>query len=200
MKKFFVAMLAAMIFYAPTVFAEDEIEVPEEIFTWIQSTPRGNYYFNHQQINYAVDDGIINLNILIVPTLCTYDEIQIDDVKQKRRWRSQSMKGYDDLIGRADYLQFDLVNATVQITERVDLDSTFTALDSDFSGQPIELANLSPQDVSCKFYRAILSWAKDHNEMLIKKSRGKLSEEDSKLSPEDMPLMKFEFPSNSVEE
>ena len=200
MKKFFVTMLAAMIFYAPTVFAEDEIEVPEEIFTWIQSTPRGNYYFNHQQINYAVDDGIINLNILIVPTLCTYDEIQIDDVKQKRRWRSQSMKGYDDLIGRADYLQFDLVNATVQITERVDLDSTFTALDSDFSGQPIELANLSPQDVSCKFYRAILSWAKDHNEMLIKKSRGKLSEEDSKLSPEDMPLMKFEFPSNSVEE
>ena len=200
MKKFFVAMLAAMIFYAPTVFAEDEIEVPEEIFTWIQSTPRGNYYFNHQQINYAVDDGIINLNILIVPTLCTYDEIQIDDVKQKRRWRSQSMKGYDDLIGRADYLQFDLENATVQITERVDLDSTFTALDSDFSGQPIELANLSPQDVSCKFYRAILSWAKDHNEMLIKKSRGKLSEEDSKLSPEDMPLMKFEFPSNSVEE
>ncbi len=200
MKKFFVAMLAAMIFYAPTVFAEDEIEVPEEIFTWIQSTPRGNYYFNHQQINYAVDDGIINLNILIVPTLCTYDEIQIDDVKQKRRWRSQSMKGYDDLIGRADYLQFDLVNATVQITERVDLDSTFTALDSDFSGQPIELANLSPQDVSCKFYRAILSWAKDHNEMLIKKSRGKLSEEDSKLSPEDMPLMKFDFPSNSTEE
>ena len=200
MKKFFVAMLAAMIFYAPTVFAEDEIEVPEEIFTWIQSTPRGNYYFNHQQINYAVDDGIINLNILIVPTLCTYDEIQIDDVKQKRRWRSQSMKGYDDLIGRADYLQFDLENATVQITERVDLDSTFTALDSDFSGQPIELANLSPQDVSCKFYRAILSWAKDHNEMLIKKSRGKLSEEDSKLSPEDMPLMKFDFPSNSTEE
>ena len=200
MKKFFVTMLAAMIFYAPTVFAEDEIEVPEEIFTWIQSTPRGNYYFNHQQINYAVDDGIINLNILIVPTLCTYDEIQIDDVKQKRRWRSQSMKGYDDLIGRADYLQFDLVNATVQITERVDLDSTFTALDSDFSGQPIELANLSPQDVSCKFYRAILSWAKDHNEMLIKKSRGKLSEEDSKLSPEDMPLMKFDFPSNSTEE
>ena len=200
MKKFFIAMLAAMIFYAPTVFAEDEIEVPEEIFTWIQSTPRGNYYFNHQQINYAVDDGIINLNILIVPTLCTYDEIQIDDVKQKRRWRSQSMKGYDDLIGRADYLQFDLVNATVQITERVDLDSTFTALDSDFSGQPIELANLSPQDVSCKFYRAILSWAKDHNEMLIKKSRGKLSEEDSKLSPEDMPLMKFDFPSNSTEE
>lgn len=200
MKKLFLTILAIMIFSAPAVFAEDENKVPNEIFTWIQSTPRGNYYFNHQQINYAVEDGIINLNVLIVPTLCTYDEIQIDDVKQKRRWRSLSLKGYNDLIGRADYLQFDLANATVQITERVDLDSTFTALDSDTSGQPIELASLSAQDVSCKFYRAIIKWAKDHHEMLIKKSRGKLSESDEKLSLDDMPLMKFEFPENSTEE
>lgn len=198
MKKFFITLLAAMIFYAPTTFA-NEIEVPEEVFTWVQSTPRGNYYFNHQQISYAVEDGIIDLNILIVPTICTYDEIQIDDVKQKRRWRLLPMKGYEDLIGRADYLRFDLSNSTVQVTERVDLDSTFTALESDTSGQPAELSSFATQDVNCKFYRAIIKWAKEHNEMLIKRSRGKLSEEDEKLSPDDMPLMKFEFPESAVD-
>lgn len=195
MKKFLIGFLAANLFFTPVTFA-DEIEVPEEIFTWVQSTPRGNYYFNHQQIGYAVEDGIIDLNILIVPTVCTYDEIQIDDVKQKRRWRMLSLKGYSDLVGRADYLRFDLANATVQITERVDLDSTFSPLDNDISGQPAELSSFSGQDVNCKFYRAIIKWAKDHNEILIKRSRGKLSEEDSKLSPEDMPLMKFIFPTN----
>lgn len=195
MKKFLSVLLAISLFFTPTVFAE-EIEIPEEVFTWVQSTPRGNYYFNHQQICYAVDDGIIDLNVLIVPTICTYDEIQIDDVKQKRRWRMLPMKGYNDLIGRADYLRFDFSNATVQVTERTDLDSTFTALDNDISGQPIELSSLSSQDVSCKFYRAIIKWAKEHNEILIKRSRGKLSESDSKLENEDMPLMKFNFPEN----
>ena len=199
MRKFFIAMLAATTFFVtPAVtFAEDEeeVNVPTTVFSWVQSTPRGNYYFNYQQICYAKnDDGTVNLNILIVPTLCTYDNIQIEDVQQKRRMRGQSMKGYGDLVGRADYLRFDLEKGTVQITERVDLDSTFSPLASDKSGEPVELSTLAKNGVAHKFYRGIIKWAKEHNDLILNHTHGNLSEEDSKLDEEDFPIIKFKFP------
>lgn len=201
MKKILIGMLAATMFFSPVNVLAKEVTVPEEIFTWALSTPRGNYYFNHQQINYAVnDDNTIDLNILIVPTICTYDNIQIEDVQQKRRWRMLSTKGYNDLIGRADYLKFDLKNGTVQVTERNDLDSTFTSLDSDKTGEPINLSSLSKTEITYKFYNSIIKWAKEHHEMLVKRSRGKLSKADEKLKLEDVPINKFEFPDGSDDE
>lgn len=205
MKKFLIAMLAAATFFITpaTTFAEEEdeeINVPTTVFTWIQSTPRGNYYFNHQQICYAKnEDGIVDLNILIVPTICTYDNIQIEDVQQKRRMRGQSMKGYDDLIGRADYLRFDLKNNTVQITERVDLDSTFSPLSSDKSGEPVDLSTLPKNGIACKFYRGIIKWAQKHGDLILQHTRGILSDDDEKLGEEDFPIVKFKF-SNDEEE
>lgn len=203
MKKFLIAMLAAATFFitpATTFAEEDEINVPTTVFTWIQSTPRGNYYFNHQQICYAKnEDGIVDLNILIVPTICTYDNIQIEDVQQKRRMRGQSMKGYDDLIGRADYLRFDLKNNTVQITERVDLDSTFSPLSSDKSGEPVDLSTLPKNGIACKFYRGIIKWAQKHGDLILQHTRGILSDDDEKLGEEDFPIVKFKF-SNDEEE
>ena len=51
-------------------------KVQETIFQWVQSSSRANYYFNKQQICYAVDDkGMIDMNTLIVPTLKTYDDV-----------------------------------------------------------------------------------------------------------------------------
>lgn len=195
MKKILIGMLAATMFFSPVNVLAKEVTVPEEIFTWALSTPRGNYYFNHQQINYAVnDDNTIDLNILIVPTICTYDNIQIEDVQQKRRWRMLPMKGYNDLIGRADYLKFDLKNGTVQVTERNDLDSTFTSLDSDKTGEPVELSSLSKNEITYRFYRSIIKWAKEHHEMLVKRSRGKLSKVDERLKPENAPINEFKFP------
>ena len=201
MKKFFIAMLAAATFFITPVitfaeeYDEEEINVPTTVFTWIQSTPRGNYYFNHQQICYAKnEDGTVDLNILIVPTICTYDNIQIEDVQQKRRMRGQSTKGYDDLVGRADYLRFDLKNNTVQITERVDLDSTFSPLSSDKSGEPVDLSTLPKNGIACKFYRGIIKWAKEHNDLIVQHTRGQLSEEDLKLKNEDYPIAKFKIP------
>lgn len=196
MKKFLVGMVTAAIFFAPSVtFAEDEIEVPEDIYKWVHSTSRGNYYFNYQQMGYRVKyDGTLDLNTLMVPTICTYDDIQIQDVIQKRRWRKLSTKGYEILAGRADYLRFDLTRGTVQVVRRVDLDSTFTELDSDNSGQPVSLSELSNQDIACKFYRAILKWAKENHDVMVKRSRGKLSIRDSKRKFEDMPLYKIKLP------
>ena len=189
---------------APTVDAEeydDEFiegvveEVPENIYKWVQSTARANYYFNYRQMSYAVgDDGFIDLDVLLVPALFIYDDVQKDDVISKRKWRSQSREGYDSLVGRADYLRFQLADGTVQVTERNDLDDQWGVLDTDKSGEPIELSGLSKGSVECKFYRAILAYAKQHNDEIIKHSPGKLSPVDSKLSADQMPIMKFDLP------
>lgn len=195
-KKFLTGILtAAIIFSATPTFATSHVEVPEDIYKWVQSTPRGNYFFNMQQMNYRVNyDGTINLEMLNVPTICTYDNIQIDDVVQKRRWKMQSLDGYDILAGRADYLTFDLKNETVQIVRRVDIDDTLTELDEDVSGQPIKLSDIAKTDVSCKFYREILKWAREHNDELIKRSKGRLSDADSKLDAKNFPIYKITLP------
>lgn len=195
MRKILIGIVAAMILATSSVTLAKEVEVPEDIYKWVQSTSRGNYFFNMEQINYLVKyDGTIDLYTLNVPTLCTYDNIQIQDVIQKRRWKNQSLEGYNILAGRADYLTFDFRNQTVQITRRVDLDDTFTELDSDISGEPIKLAEIPRTSVMCRFYRTILIWARFNNEDLIKRSKGKLDTFDSKLNPKDYPINKITLP------
>ena len=204
MRKLLLSLIASsLILMTPQMtFADDDNstiadtrDVPADIYTWVQSTDRANYYFNHQQINYEVsEDGTINLNILLVPTICMYDEIQIEDVVSKRRWKMQSIRGYDKLVGRADYLVFNLVDGTVQVSERVELDEQWGTLSSDKSGQPVKLSDLKTNSVECKFYRSILKWAKKHNQEIINHSWGSLTTEDKKLKQDEMPLMKIELP------
>lgn len=201
-KKFFAGILsAAMILSASTTLAyEDDgeiiTEVPTDIYTWVQSTPRGNYWFNHKHMGYRVrEDGTLDLNTLMAPTICIYDNIQIDDVIQKRRWRKLSTKGYNRLVGRADYLKFDLLNGTVQVVERVDLDDTWAALDKDTSGEPIDLKSIPATDLRYKFYRTILEWARKNNELIIARSRGHLSDEDGNLPLNEVPINKIFIPS-----
>ncbi len=197
MKKFFVSLFAAVTFLMSTAFA-GEVEVPENIYQWIDSTPRSNYYFNFRQTNYAVkDDGTIDLYTIIAPTICTYDNIQIDDVLQKRRWRGLSTEKYSDLVGRADYLKFDLEIGTVQVIERCNLDSTFTSIDSEKNLHPIPLSSFSNKEISRKIYRTILVWAKKNTEVMIGHSRGHLSSKDAKLKPEEMPISKFDWIADS---
>ena len=200
MKKFLILIFAAMIIFSPITFAK-EVKVPENIFMWVQSTSRGNYYFNIEQMNYRVNyDGTIDLYTLNVPTICTYDDIQIQDVIQKRRWKNQSLEGYNILAGRADYLTFDFRNGTVQITRRVDLDDTFTELDSDISGEPVKMSEIPRTSVMCRFYRTILIWARFNNETLIARSKGKLNRSDAKLNPKDYPINKITLPGDLPKE
>ena len=202
MKKILIGLLtAAVIFATPLNVSAKEVEVPEDIYTWVQSTSRGNYFFNTEQMNYRVkSDGTIDLYTLNVPTLCTYDEIQIQDVIQKRRWKNQSLEGYDVLAGRADYLTFDFKNGTVQVTRRVDLDDTLTELDSDISGEPVKLSDIPRTSVICRFYRTILIWARFNGEDLIARSTGELSAADAKLNPKDYPINKITLPGDLPQE
>ena len=195
-RKFLVGILtaSAIFFQTPVTFATPHFEIQEEIYKWIQSTPRGNYWFNYQVMGYKVrPDDTLDLNILEVPALITYDNIQIEDVVQKRRWRGKSTIGYNDLIGRADYLEFNLKDETVTVVERTDLDHTFTVLDREYGNEPVKLSELSDRDISCKFYRAILRWAREQNDWIIRRSRGKLSNYDSKLSPQAYPIFKLKW-------
>ena len=170
-------------------------EVPETIYKWVQSTARANYYFNYRRMGYRLDeDGFIDLDVLMVPTLFIYDDVQKEDVIAKRKWRNQSREGYDTLVGRADYLEFRLTDGTVRVTERVDLDEQWGVLDVDRSGEPIDLLSMSTSSVEYKFYRAIIIWAKMHNEELIERSSGKLSPSEMNLEESEMPIMKLELP------
>ena len=200
-KKFFAGILsAAMIFSASPVHAvEDDgeiiTEVPTDIYMWVQSTPRGNYWFNYKHMGYRIKpDGTLDLNTLMVPTICIYDDIQIQDVLQKRRWRKLSLEGYNRLAGRADYLKFDLFKGTVQIIERVDLDDTWAPLDKDISGEPVELKDIPAKDIRYKFYRTILEWARKNNELIIGRSKGRLSDEDGDLPIDEVPINKIFIP------
>ena len=201
LKKIIILMIMGIIFAnMPEIYAK-EVKVPENIFMWVQSTSRGNYYFNMEQMNYEVNyDGTINLYKLNVPTICTYDDIQIQDVVQKRRWKNQSLTGYNILAGRADYLTFDLKNGTVQVTRRVDLDDTFTELDSDISGEPVKMSEIPRTSVMCRFYRTILIWARFNNETLIARSKGKLNAVDAKIKPQEYPINKITLPGDLPKE
>ena len=201
LKKFLAGIISAtLVFSANPTFAEEDdgeviTEVPMEIYMWVQSTPRGNYWFNYKHMGYKIrEDGTLDLTTLMVPTICMYDNIQIEDVIQKRRWKKLSLNGYDRLAGRADYLKFDLVNETVQVVERVDLDDTWAPLDRDISGEPIDLKNLPSTDLRYKFYRKILEWARDNNELIIGRSRGRLSDEDGDLPIDQVPINKIFIP------
>ena len=206
LKKFFAGILSAVIIFSasPTSAYEDDgeiiKEVPTEIYMWVQSTPRGDYWFNHQAAGYKIrEDGTLDLYTLMVPTVCIYDNIQIEDVIQKRRWKRLSLKGYDRLAGRADYLKFDLKNETVQVVERVDLDDTWASLDKDTSGEPIDLKSLPSKDVRYNFYRTILEWARDHNELISGRSKGHLSDADGDLPLNEVPINKIFIPPANVD-
>lgn len=198
MKRFLIGVLAAIIFSSSLEVSAKEVEVPEDVYTWVQSTSRANYFFNTEQMNYRVkSDGTIDLYMLNVPTICTYDDIQIQDVIQKRRWKNQSLEGYDILAGRADYLTFDLKNQTVHVVKRVDIDETLTELDSDYSGEPIKFADIPEKSIACRFYRSILIWARFNTETLIARSKGKLSSSDAKLNSKEYPISKITLPGDA---
>ena len=155
--------------------------IPKNIYQWVQSTARQGYYFNKEQIQYAADaHGYIDLTKLVVPTLRSYDNIQIQDVVSKRRWRMLPLDGYGDLTGAAEYLLIDLRAGVVRVTAHEDLDSKWGALSREENAKEFTLSSLSDKDVEKKFFDAIITYAAEHQEELIHRSRGILSDADRK--------------------
>lgn len=154
-------------------------QVPKHIYEWVQSTARQGYYFNKEQIQYATDaHGYIDLTKILVPTLRIYDDVQIQDVVSKRRWRMLPLDGYGDLSGAAEYLLIDLRAGVVHITAHEDLDSLWGTISREENMKEIKLAELSDKDVEKKFFDAIINYSIGHQEEMIRRSRGILSDTD----------------------
>ena len=180
------AVLAACAVLLMGVRPADAAEaIPKHIYEWVQSTARQGYYFNKEYIQYAADaHGYIDLTKILVPTLRVYDNIQIQDVVSKRRWRMLPLEGYGDLSGAAEYLLIDLRAGTVRVTAHEDLDSAWGKISREENAKEFTLASLSDKDVEKKFFNAIISYAAAHQEELIRRSKGILSDADRKILAE----------------
>ncbi len=163
-------LAAAMLFMAQPQAQADEVISPE-IYQWVQSTSRQNYFFNKQHMYFGQDDkGILDANIMLVPVLKTYDAVQIQDVQAKRRWKMLPMEGYEGLVGTAEYLRFDLAKDTVTVVKHEDLDADWGVLSTTTSDKAVKLADLSEKDVDGIFYRAILKYAYGHIDEMVERT------------------------------
>lgn len=163
-------LVAAMLFVAQPQADAEEVISPE-IYQWVQSTSRQNYFFNKQHMYFGQDaKGVLDPNVMLVPVLKTYDLVQIQDVQAKRRWKMLSMEGYDDLVGTAEYLRFDLEQGTVTVYKHEDLDSEWGVLSTTTSDKAVKIADLSEKDVDGVFYRTILKYAHSHIDEMVERT------------------------------
>lgn len=163
-------LAAAMLFMAQPQAKADEVISPD-IYQWVQSTSRQNYFFNKQHMYFGQDSkGILDANIMLVPVLKTYDSVQIQDVQAKRRWKMLPMEGYEALVGTAEYLRFDLAQGTVTVIKHEDLDEDWGVLSVTTSDKAVKLADLSEKDVDGVFYKAILKYAYAHIDDMVERT------------------------------
>ena len=150
-------------------------EVPENIFRWVQSSARTNYYFNRQQICFGVhEDGTIDTDTLIVPVLKTFDDVMINDVVSKRRWNGKNLQGFDDFVGVSEYLTINLPEKKVSVNEVNYLDSTWTTLAVERSEAEISLEDLSEKSLDARFYDRIIDFALRNQLVLADRTQGDL--------------------------
>lgn len=156
----------------------------EEVFQWVQATPRSSYYFNKDAMTYEIGaDGYADTNILIVPTVRLFDNMQIQDVIMKRQWRNLSTYRFDELSGVAEYLRINIKDKTVEYTECVYLDQGYNSLYYVNYERPTQNMNtMSVKDVDYNFYQAILDYEKEHRKELLTKIIDQVKPEDLKAA------------------
>lgn len=155
----------------------------EEVFQWVQATPRSSYYFNKDAMTYEIGaDGYAETNILIVPTVRLFDNMQIQDVIMKRQWRNLSTYRFDELSGVAEYLRINIKDKTVEYTECVYLDQGYNSLYVNYERPTQNMNTMSVKDVDYNFYQAILDYEKEHRKELLTKIIDQVKPEDLKAA------------------
>ena len=155
----------------------------EEVFQWAQATPRSSYYFNKDAMTYEIGaDGYADTNILIVPTVRLFDNMQIQDVIMKRQWRNLSTYRFDELSGVAEYLRINIKDKTVECTECVYLDQGYNSLYVNYERPTQNMNTMSVKDVDYNFYQAILDYEKEHRKELLTKIIDQVKPEDLKAA------------------
>lgn len=155
----------------------------EEVFQWVQATPRSSYYFNKDAMTYEIGaDGYVDTNILIIPTVRLFDNMQIQDVIMKRQWRNLSTYRFDELSGVAEYLRINIKDKTVEYTECVYLDQGYNSLYVNYERPTQDMNTMSVKDVDYNFYQAILDYEKEHRKELLTKIIDQVKPEDLKAA------------------
>ena len=185
MKRYFILVLSLMTvisFPINNSFAATE-PLSEEVFQWVQATPRSSYYFNKDAMTYEIGaDGYADTNILIVPTVRLFDNMQIQDVIMKRQWRNLSTYRFDELSGVAEYLRINIKDKTVEYTECVYLDQGYNSLYVNYERPTQNMNTMSVKDVDYNFYQAILDYEKEHRKELLTKIIDQVKPEDLKAA------------------
>lgn len=155
----------------------------ENIFQWVQSTPRSNYFFNKQAMTYEIGpDGYANTNILIVPTVRTFDNMQIQDIIMKRQWRNLSTYRFNELVGVAEYLRIDLQAKTVEYTDCIYLDQGYNSLYVKYERSIQNINTMSIKDVDYNFYQTIIAYEQEHRKELLTNIMDKVCPNDLKVA------------------
>lgn len=186
MKRYFfilvLSLMTVISFPINNSFAATE-PLSEEVFQWVQATPRSSYYFNKDAMTYEIGaDGIADTNILIVPTVRLFDNMQIQDVIMKRQWRNLSTYRFDELSGVAEYLRINIKDKTVEYTECVYLDQGYNSLYVNYERPTQNMNTMSVKDVDYNFYQAILDYEKEHRKELLTKIIDQVKPEDLKAA------------------
>ena len=156
-------------------------KVPEDIYQWVQSSERMNYFFNKKEMSYGVDaNGHADLDTLIVPVGKTYDHVQIEDVRMKRSWRMESTEDLTDLAGEANYLTINIPRGVVTVDAVELIDSKFWTVERSEPKKEVVIAELTEKSRDGIFYRAILAYEKDHRTEILSHTKGTLTEEEQK--------------------
>lgn len=154
-------------------------KVPEDIYQWVQSSERMNYFFNKQEMSYGVDaEGHVDLDTLIVPVIKTYDHVQIEDVRMKRAWRMEETDTLTNLAGEANYLTIHIARGVVTVDAVDFIDSHFWAVEHSEPKKDVVIADLTEKSRDGIFYRAILAYEKDHRREILSHTKGTLTEEE----------------------
>lgn len=186
MKRYFfilvLSLMTVISFPINNSFAATE-PLSEEVFQWVQATPRSSYYFNKDAMTYEIGaDGYADTNILIVPTVRLFDNMQIQDVIMKRQWRNLSTYRFDELSGVAEYLRINIKDKTVEYTECVYLDQGYNSLYVNYERPTQNMNTMSVKDVDYNFYQAILDYEKEHRKELLTKIINQVKPEDLKAA------------------
>ena len=154
MKRWLAALLP-LVFLAATTEAAPHVS--PNIYEWVQSSARANYFFNKRVMHYELlEGGVLNPRVLIVPTLQTYDDVAIADVVAKRRWRGESLEGYDDL------------------------DGTWSALATTFPKNVTVIKDLPEKSLERKFLEAIVAYERGHRMEIAAQTKKTLTTDDLK--------------------
>ncbi|MBM6760224.1 hypothetical protein H5997_01640 [Megamonas hypermegale] len=166
------------------VWAAEPFEpLPEDEFQWVQATARSSYYFNKQAMTYEIgSDGYADTNILLVPTVKLFDNMQVDDIIMKRQWRNLSTYRFDELVGAAEYLRIDLQKKTVEYTDCIYLDQGYNSLYAGYERPTQDMTTMSPKNVDYKFYQAIVDYEREHRKELLEKIADQVRPKDLKAA------------------